>query len=185
MYHTSWAARKVKEINPDVHVDISSSLFFCGIVSAFQKVDFYDYRPAHLGLDNLTSREGDLLNLPFESGSVASVSCMHVVEHVGLGRYGDNLDFNGDLKAIDELKRIVCRGGNLIFVVPIGHERICFNAHRVYDHKTVLDLFDEFELHEFQLIETDKFGGGMIENPSSELLDRQTYGCGLYWFKKC
>ncbi|NDC42314.1 MAG: DUF268 domain-containing protein, partial [Chitinophagia bacterium] len=56
--------------------------------------------------------------LPFESDSIPSLSCMHTIEHVGLGRYGDQLDPQGDLKAIAELKRVVQPGGDLLFVTP-------------------------------------------------------------------
>ena len=184
VFHTSWAARKVKQISPELHVDISSSLFFCGILSAFQKVVFFDYRPADLGLSNLESQSCDLLSLPFEDNSVSSLSCMHVVEHIGLGRYGDPIDFDGDLKSISELKRVIALGGSLLFVVPIGTEKICFNAHRIYAHHTILELFSGFKLMEFQLIETDEFGGTLIEDPDEATLARQTYGCGCYWFKK-
>ena len=120
VYHTAWAARIVRQVSPARHVDVSSSLFFCGIVSAFVPVDFYDYRPADLRLDGLTSGVGDLMRLPFVDGSVPSLSCMHTVEHIGLGRYGDPLDPSGDSKAIAELKRVLAPGGSLIFVVPVG-----------------------------------------------------------------
>ncbi len=123
-YHTSWAARKVKEIDPAKHIDISSSLYFCGIVSAFVPIDFYDYRPADLKLSNLKSKEGNLYDLPFASNSVNSLSCMHTVEHVGLGRYGDGIDSDGDIKAITELKRVVSNGGSLLFVTPLGKPKI-------------------------------------------------------------
>jgi len=55
VYHTSWAARKIKEIDPVVHTDISSSLYFSGIASAFVPTNFYDYRPVDLTLSNLNS----------------------------------------------------------------------------------------------------------------------------------
>jgi len=102
IYHTAWAARKVKEINPAYHTDISSSLYFAGIVSAFTPVKFYDYRPAEILLPNLESKSADLLSLSFADSSVNSLSCMHVVEHIGLGRYGEKMDYDGDLKAIGE-----------------------------------------------------------------------------------
>ena len=89
IYHTAWAARKVKEIGEEKHVDISSSLYFSSIVSAFVPVYFYDYRPARLNLSHLYAGEADLTKLPFEDSSIKSLSCMHTVEHVGLGRYGD------------------------------------------------------------------------------------------------
>lgn len=111
VFHTAWAARVVMKSRPSKHVDISSSLYFCSILSACLPIDFYDYRPAALGLDNLSTERGDLLRLPFEDGAIQSLSCMHVLEHIGLGRYGDPLDCNGDLKAMTELKRVLARGG--------------------------------------------------------------------------
>lgn len=100
IYHPAWAARIVKQISPSIHIDISSTLHFCSILSAFIPVKFYDYRPAILDLDNLNSLKADLMNLPFEDNSIESISCMHTVEHIGLGRYGDPLDPMGDIKAI-------------------------------------------------------------------------------------
>lgn len=185
VYHPAWAARIVKKINPAKHIDISSSLHFCSVLSAFIPVDFYDYRPALLELDSLKSDSADLLNLHFESDSVESLSCMHTVEHIGLGRYGDPIDYDGDLKAINELKRVVAPGGSLIFVVPLGAEdRIHFNAHRVYSKPQVLRLFSDMEMEEFALIPEDEADGGLIINPSETLLSRQSYGCGCFWFKK-
>jgi len=110
VYHTGWAARKVKEINPAFHIDISSSLYFTSIVSAFVPVHFYDYRPAELYMSDIESKEGNLHHLPFSDNTVDSISCMHTIEHIGLGRYGDPIDPDGDLKAIKELIRVVKPG---------------------------------------------------------------------------
>ena len=115
VYHTSWAARVLAQTMPEVHIDIASDLRFATLVSAFIRVQYYDYRPAQLKLSNLTSHYVDILSLPFSTGSVGSVSCMHVVEYIGLGRYGEPLDYDGDLKAIGELKRVLGKDGNLLF----------------------------------------------------------------------
>lgn len=184
VYHTAWAARKVKEIGGESHVDISSSLYFSSIVSAFVPVSFYDYRPAHLNLSNLTSKKGDLQKLPFESNSLHSVSCMHTVEHIGLGRYGDPIDPDGDLIAAKELSRVVREGGSLLFVVPIGKPRIQFNAHRVYSYRMVLEMFEGLDLKEFSLIPDDALATGMIYNATEKQADNQIYGCGCFWFTK-
>lgn len=183
VYHTSWAARKVKEINPEKHIDISSSLYFSGIVSAFVLVEFYDYRPADLHLSNLKSKEGNLMNLPFEDNSISSLSCMHTVEHIGLGRYGDPIDPEGDLKAIVELKRVLAKDGNLLFVTPIGKEpKIEFNAHRIYTYEQIMDYFRELKLVEFSLIPEKEWGIIIDSNP--ELTKKENYACGCFWFKK-
>ena len=115
---------------------------------------------------------------------IKSLSCMHVIEHIGLGRYGDPMDFEGDLKAIAEIKRVVSAGGDLLFVVPIGKSIIMYNAHRIYAYKQIVEYFDGFELVEFSLIEDDRHGGTIVENASEELANKQDYGCGMFWFKK-
>lgn len=183
VYHTAWAARKVRETNPTFHTDISSSLYFSGIVSAFVPVKFYDYRPAELVLGNLECLKADLLNLPFATGSVQSLSCMHVMEHVGLGRYGEPIDPGSDLKAIEELKRVLAPGGNLFFVVPVGGKaKIEFNAHRIYTPDMVKEYFKDLELKEFSFI--PEKCGGMITSPDNEVWRREKYACGCFWFVK-
>lgn len=184
VYHTSWAARKVKEINPNKHIDISSSLYFSGIVSAFIPVDFYDYRPANLILSNLKSLPGNLYRLPFESNSIESLSCMHTIEHVGLGRYGDPIDPEGDLKAINELKQVVKTGGSLLFVVPVGKPKIEFNAHRIYSYEQIKTYFEDFEIKEFSLIPENENDGGIIINADPNLVKKEKYACGCFWLIK-
>ncbi len=184
IYHPAWAARILAETKPEMHVDVSSSLHFCSIVSAFVPVKFYDYRPANLQLGNLSSEAADLLALPFADNSVQSLSCMHVVEHIGLGRYGDSMDADGDLKAISELKRVLAERGSLLFVVPVGKPRVVFNAHRIYSYDQVMSYFRGLELKEFALIPDDARDGGLIYHAASEMADKQNYGCGCFWFTK-
>ena len=183
-YHPAWGARILSQVRPEIHIDISSSLSFCTIVSAFVPVKFYEYRQPNLNLDNLSSESADLLHLPFEDESVESLSCMHVVEHIGLGRYGDTVDPDGDLKAIFELKRVLAFGGSLIFVVPIGKPKIMFNAHRIYSYGQIVDYFAELELKEFSLITEDNKKGGLLRHATKEMADQEVYGCGCFWFKK-
>lgn len=180
-YHPAWAARILAQTKPSYHVDFSSILSFGSIVSAFIPIKFYDYRPADLRLSNWESGFADLTNLPFETNSQSSISCMHTVEHIGLGRYGDALDAKGDLKAIEELKRIVKPGGDLLFVTPVGRSRIEFNAHRIYGYQQIIDYFLPLRLVEFSLIPDV---GGIINNADPELVMKQNYGCGCFWFKK-
>ncbi|NMB57370.1 DUF268 domain-containing protein [Candidatus Beckwithbacteria bacterium] len=184
VYHTAWAIRKLKEIKPKKHIDIASSLYFPALASAFIPIEFYDYRPAKIELSGLKSKKGDLLNLPFKNESVESLSCMHTIEHVGLGRYGDKLDPDGDLKAIAELKRVIEKNGSLLFVVPIGKKaKIMYNAHRIYTVKQIKSYFTDLKLKEFCLISEDP-KLGIIKNPDKKLLKKQTYACGCFWFVK-
>lgn len=186
IYHIAWALRVLKA-HSDVteHVDISSSLYFVASASVFMPTRFYDYRPADLQLSGLACGQADLLHLPFDSGSLTSLSCMHVIEHIGLGRYGDPFDPTGDAKAINELKRVLAPGGQLLVVVPIGGEaRIEFDAHRIYTYELFLSHFSELELIEFALIPEDARDGGLIRHADPVLTRAQRYGCGCFHFRK-
>lgn len=185
VFHTAWASRVIAELCPREHIDIASSLYFVGSVSAFVPTRFIDFRPANLDLSGLNSEAGTLMHLPFPDNNVESLSCMHVVEHVGLGRYGDPLDYDGDIKAVRELTRVLAPRGTLLFVVPIGGQaRIQFNAHRIYTYEQVLDLFPSFDLIEFALIPDDGATEGLIRHAAPSLAAHQKYGCGCFRLRK-
>ena len=183
IYHVGWATRLLARMRPAEHVDISSFLYFSVAVSAFLPVTFYEFRPASYRLEGLTSLAGDLHSLPMATDSVPSLSCMHVIEHIGLGRYGDPIDPGGDLTAIAELKRVLAPGGSLLFVTPTGRPRICFNAHRVYSYAQIVEYFAPLQLKEFTLLPDDS-SRGLIVGATADEADAQTYGCGCYHFVK-
>jgi SAM-dependent methyltransferase len=183
VFHTAWASRILARTRPQIHTDISSSLYFVTGASAFVPIRFFDYRPVNLKLSGLSSEAADLCSLPFADRSIDSLSCMHVVEHVGLGRYGDAIDYDGDLKAVAELQRVLAPGGQLLFVVPIGaNARIQFNAHRIYTHQQVIDMFSGLSLKEFAMIPDSAQDGGLLISPDASLMQRQRYACGCFWF---
>ena len=184
IYHLAWAARILNKIKPASHVDISSSLYFSSIISAFIPLTFIDYRPARLRLHGLMTASANLTDLPFADNSFESISCMHVLEHVGLGRYGDPLDPLGDLAAIDELIRVTALGGSLLVVVPVGRKHIAYNAHRVYDNSEFINYFSGMQLVESALIGDESSGIDLVQNAPQEICAKQEYGCGCYYFKK-
>jgi SAM-dependent methyltransferase len=182
LFHTAWAARVLAQTRPDLHIDISSCLRFISLVSAFIPIRFYDYRPAKLNLSGLESDKVDLMNLPFPDGTVNSLSCMHVIEHIGLERYGDPLEPEGDLKAIAELKRVLSKNGDLLFVVPLGDESIIqYNAHRIYTYQQILSYSSELKLINFAYIND---AGQFIAQASQQDTVGQVYGCGCFHFRK-
>lgn len=182
--HTGWAARLLAQTRPALHVDIGSSLYFVSIASAIVPIRFYDYRPARLPLSGVETGAADLTRLPLADAEINSLSCMHVLEHVGLGRYGDPLDPTGDLKAARELTRVLSAGGTLLIVTPVGNPRIMFNAHRIYSYEQVLRMFSVLRLREFCLIPDDTSEPELIANASPERVARQKYACGCFWFEK-
>lgn len=184
LFHLAWAARKIVALKPKKHFDFSSSLYFSTMISSIVPTEFYDFRPVKIQLSNFSAKQGDLTRLRLADNSIPSLSCMHVIEHIGLGRYGDKVDSNGDLKAINELKRVLAKKGNLFVVVPIGTARIVFNAHRIYSKNQVLKYFKDLTIKEFALIPQESKDGDIVINPSKSLLNRQKYGCGCFWFQK-
>ena len=183
IYHVGWAIRLIARLKPAKHVDISSQVYFPVTLSAIVPVKYYEFRPAPLRFSDLESLAGDLHALPMATGSVPSLSCMHVIEHIGLGRYGDPIDPAGDLKAVAELIRVLAPGGTFLFVTPTGRPRICFNAHRVYSHRQVVEMFMPLVLKEFALLPDDP-SGGLVQDAPVALADAQSYGCGCYRFEK-
>lgn len=184
IYHTAWAARLLAHHRPEKHIDIGSSLYFASLVSAFLPVEFYDFRPPKLSLSNLSCGYADLLHLPFENASLRSLSCMHVVEHIGLERYGDPFDPKGDIKAISEMSRVLTQGGHLYFVVPVGGvARIQYNAHRIYTPEQIVGYFDDLgvRIDDFALV-TDE--GSFIDQAILQDASKQRYGCGCFHFIK-
>ncbi len=184
VYHVGWAARILARLNPEKHVDISSFHYFSVIISAFIQTEYYDYRPLPIMLSNLQSKHADLTKLQFPDNSISSLSCMHVVEHIGLGRYGDPIDPNGDLKAISELKRVLAPNGYLLFVVPVGKARIQFNGQRIYSYDQVSEYFQDLTLLDYSLISGHENVNGIIQNASKDQTDKEVIGCGCFLFKK-
>ncbi len=178
-FQSAWAARKIAHATPARHVDIGSQINLIAPLSAFVETDFVDLRPLQVSLKGLTSTRGSILQLPYTNRSVQSLSCLHVVEHIGLGRYGDALDSNGTKKACRELQRVLAAGGNLYLSLPVGVERIEFNAHRIHNTRTILDFFGELKLTEFSCVDDN---GTLHENVQSSFCDEMQYALGLFHF---
>lgn len=184
VYHTAWAARKLAQMKPSFHCDFSSLIYFPTMMSSIVPITFYEYRPTRVTLPGLKVKSADLLQLPFADQTLLSISCMHVVEHLGLGRYGDPLDPAADRRAMAELARVLAPGGSLLFVTPIGKPCVRFNAHRIYSADQIRDAFAELDLHEFVLIPDYEHDGDMVRDPSPELLARQRFACGCFLFMR-
>jgi SAM-dependent methyltransferase len=176
-HQDTWAARRIAERRPARHVDVGSRVDLVGFLTALCPVTFVDIRRLDVDIEDLEPVTGSVLDLPFADRCLESVSCLHVAEHIGLGRYGDPLDPAGTRKAASELQRVLAPGGQLLFSLPVGRPRVEFNAHRVHDPRAVAELFDELELQEFSGVDD---GGTFRRHRSLEELAGATYACGMY-----
>jgi len=184
-----FVASKIFMNNPKRHLDIGSRTDgFVAHVAVFRRIEIIDIREQTSKVNNIVFRKADLMQLPDDMiNACDSISSLHAIEHFGLGRYGDPVDYNGYLKAIDNITKILQTGGKFYFSVPIGNQRIEFNAHRVFSVRYLLDLFREsFILNSFSFVD-DK--GDFFEN--NELtqieIDRNYgcyYGCGIFELTK-
>jgi hypothetical protein len=177
-----WAAKKIYASGVKEHYDVGSSLEgFLAHVSIFCYVNTVDIRPQNLQVDNIFFIKKDFLETDFLENSIESLSCLHVAEHIGLGRYGDKLDPFGTEKIIQKLQNILTTNGNLYFSVPIGKQKTCFNAHRIFYAQTIINLFDKLDLKSFSAVND---GNKLIQNASLHDFDNAKYSCGLFHFTK-
>jgi SAM-dependent methyltransferase len=172
-----WCAGKIFKTHPERHYDVASQAIMVGIISQFVPTVMIDIRPLSVFIPGLSFIKGDITQLPFKNGEIESLSSICVIEHIGLGRYGDPLDQFGTEKAAKELARVLAKGGNLYISVPIDTEsKTYFNAHRAFTRDYILSLFRGLHLVEEGYI----YGKEM----SSTYNASEGFGTGLYHFRK-
>lgn len=183
-YLAYWATRMVLEKGDAVaHVDVGGQVSWLMGLAASAQVTTVDIRPFAQDVPSLTVKSGSLMALPYDDQSLRSLSCLHVVEHVGLGRYGDPLNPDGCWQAMRELARVVAPAGRLIFAVPCGQPRVQFNAHRVFAPQDVIDTFahEGLELEHLAGVTDDRH---FHQSIAKDLLEKQGYGCGFFLFRR-
>jgi len=176
-YQNCWCAKNIFENKPARHFDIGSSSQLVGIISQFVPTTMIDIRPLPVHLKELDFLEGSILQLPFKDNEIRSLSSICVIEHIGLGRYGDPLDPRGSEKSAKELVRVLSPNGFLYVSVPIDSQNIIyFNAHRAFTRHYVLEMFKGLVLHEEKYI----YGNNQYEHYDPQ----RGFGTGLYCFQK-
>jgi SAM-dependent methyltransferase len=178
-----WAARKIFQRHPAQHFDIGSRTDgFIAHLLVFMNVTAIDIRPLSSTIQGLRFIQDDASHLQtFADGSIDSLSTLHVAEHFGLGRYTDPIDPHACFKFMASLQRVLAPGGRLYFSVPVGRERVEFNAHRVFAPGTILDNFKGLRLVSFSFVGDDDQvypDRNPLELPPSRM------ACGLFEFTK-
>jgi hypothetical protein len=182
-------ARWIFEAKPQRHVDIGSRVDgFVAHVASFREIEMFDVRPITTQIPGVVFKRADLLRregLP-NAGGYDSLSCLHAIEHFGLGRYGDPINPDGHELGIENMTSLLAKGGTFYLSAPIGRERVEFNAHRISDPRTIIRLV---ECHGLRLRKLVVFGSGMAReidpNPENlQALAEATYNLGIFVFNK-
>lgn len=181
-----FVAGKIHESNPSIHVDVGSRVDgFVAHVASFRPIEVFDIRPGLDRIGNIRFKQADLMK-PLDEKLLEycdSLSCLHALEHFGLGRYGDTIDYEGHLKGLSNLGKILKKSGKLYLSVPIGPQRIEYNAHRVFALGYLTDLLKgDYRLDSFAYVD-DR--GDLVENVTltADLIERNCgceYGCGIF-----
>jgi hypothetical protein len=165
--------------SPRRHVDVGSRIDgFIGHLAVFREVEVLDIRPQPHTIRNIVFHQLDLMEqLPAAwVGCTDSLSCLHTIEHFGLGRYGDTIDPEGYLKGLEQLKRMVEPGGTLYLSTPIGPQRIEFNAHRIFATETLVGWFaDGWEIERFAYLDDSELMHDDVDLKTADLANH--FGC--------
>ena len=137
-----YVAQRICAARPRRHLDVGSRLDgFVAHVAAFREIEIMDIRPLQQEVASVRFVQADLMSesLPLRE-CCDSLSCLHALEHFGLGRYGDPIDPRGHERGLRNLALLLQPGGRLYLAVPVGRERVEFNSHRVFDPRTIVQL---------------------------------------------
>lgn len=174
--------------NPASHIDIGSRVDgFVAHVASFRSIEIIDVRELQdTGHENIRFKRMDLMkNDLIESNICDSLSCLHAIEHFGLGRYGDPINPQGHLIGFRNLLKMLKHGGTLYISFPIGNaDQVHFNAHRIFKPDSILGWQQETHLELLNFSYVDDAGKLHKEVGIDSVPISTQYGCGIYTFRK-
>jgi len=184
-----YVAQQIYKANPKKHLDIGSLTHgFVAHVASFREIELIDIRPIHSKVKNIVFRQADLIQLPEDLKEYCdSISSLHALEHFGLGRYGDPIDYEGHLKGIENITQILKSGGRFYFSVPIGPQRVEFNAHRVFSVEYLINILSpNYVIRSFSYVDDmgDFFENAELTEQSIKSNFSCWYGCGIFVLEK-
>lgn len=178
-------ATAIRQASPARHIDVGSRIDgFVAHVASYREIEVLDIRPLpSTGHPQIRFMQADLMTLPPELEEITdSLSCLHALEHFGLGRYGDPIDPLGHRKGFENLCRLLRPGGTLYLSFPIGRPAVHFNAHRVFaPTDPVAWAGSQLNLVRFDYVDD---AGVLHVQERPESIATPEYGCGIYTFRK-
>lgn len=189
-------AQRIFQTNPKRHVDVGSRIDgFVAHIASFRTVEVFDIRHVNSDIPGVVFTQADLTSPKSVSnlcgashGYCDSLSCLHAIEHFGLGRYGDPVNPLGYQLGIENLSKLLILGGRLYLSTPIGRERVEFNANWVFDPNTIIRIANKVGLRIDELTVLDQQGGREhVLNPDERKLSqlsKEHYRLGIFHFVK-
>jgi hypothetical protein len=177
------------ESRPARHVDVGSRVDgFVAHVASFREIEVFDIRTITTQIPGVIFKQADLMKpVKGMAGYCDSLSCLHALEHFGLGRYGDPVDPLGFKHGLVNMASLLREGGVFYLSVPIGIERIEFNAHRVFDPRHIVELAagSSLRLMGLKVVRPGgKVESEVIDPEALNSLANQRYSLGIFVFKK-
>ncbi|MBX3166748.1 MAG: DUF268 domain-containing protein [Candidatus Eremiobacteraeota bacterium] len=184
-----WVAQQIFLASPERHIDVGSRVDgFVAHVASFRTIEVIDIRPQTSHVRNIEFLQGNLSDEGFQlEAAPDSLSCLHALEHFGLGRYGDPIDPEGHQKAFANMHRLLRAGGIFYFSVPIGVARVEFNAHRVFGLDELEEMFrGRFSVEHFAVVDDagELFTDLPWTSPERCRWFDLNYGCGIFVLRK-
>lgn len=182
-----WAAKLVIKSEIRNHFDIGSRIdgFIAHLLAADIDVTVIDIRKFPGKSEHLHTLVDDATNLyQIRDESIGSMSALCSLEHFGLGRYGDPIDPEACFKCFENIQKKLKKEGNLYIALPIGKERVEFNAHRVFYASTVVNCFSTLKLREFSCVANGEMECNVEIHKYDNDLHKGDYRFGLFHFTK-
>ena len=184
-----FVAQLVNKAAPIKHVDIGSRIDgFVAHIATFRTIEIFDIRTISSQITNVHFQQWDIMNVnPSLDNYTDSLSCLHSLEHFGLGRYGDPINPTGYIDAVKNMAAMLNQNGTFYLSVPLGMERVEFNALRVFGISTIIQLGKEIGLKMdrfYTLQDGSVEDHPVVDNSIIEKINQQKYILGIFIFIK-
>lgn len=183
-----FVARMIHRAAPVRHIDVGSRLDgFVAHLAAFREVEVFDVRRLDLNIPGVTFHKADMMKSEELPASCAdSVSCLHAIEHFGLGRYGDPLEPRGVELGLVSLSKLLSSDGQLYLSCPVGDDVVHFNAHRSMRPVTICRLakLAGLELTQCWLFDTNAKKFEPVKLPLENSMSIERHTLAVYTFRK-
>lgn len=188
-YQDQLVASKVYKDEPDHHLDVGSRIdgFILALTST-RHVNVLDIRALPQKVNNLRFIKGNICDPPSNLfNKFDYVTCLHTIEHIGLGRYGDPFDLDGWVQCLEGLSSLLMNNGTLFLSAPCSRKQsIYFNAHRLFNPVTIPAKAREYNLilKEFYILVNGEIQGPFGSTDQNLSSFDHSYGLLIYRFQK-